>query len=172
MVPSPFWFKPNEVLHGPVLPYSTASLTMPTTVVSTAIAPDKLADYQEPPSLLRSELSGLVAVSFIFLLTTWTTVGLRMYVRTCLVKAVGADDWFMVVTLVSLPLLRRPSPSPYPLQLFFSAYSIACCILSFDILASVTEYAAGQIPTTSTLPNVRPPCSPVQPPIDEPPRPS
>ncbi|PSK53141.1 hypothetical protein B9Z65_3341 [Elsinoe australis] len=109
---------------------------MPTTVVSTAIAPDKLADYQEPPSLLRSELSGLVAVSFIFLLTTWTTVGLRMYVRTCLVKAVGADDWFMVVTL-----------------LFFSAYSIACCILSFDILASVTEYAAGQIPTTNTLPN-------------------
>ncbi|KAF6827651.1 integral membrane protein [Colletotrichum musicola] len=42
----------------------------------------------------------VVAVAVLFLLLTWITVGLRMYVRTVLVRSVGNDDKVMVILLI------------------------------------------------------------------------
>ncbi|PNS19436.1 hypothetical protein CAC42_7280 [Sphaceloma murrayae] len=106
------------------------------TIVSTEIPLAHLDDYQEPPSQLQGEISGLVAVSIILLVTSWVTVSLRMYVRVFMVRSVGIDDWFMVLTL-----------------LLFSAYAIACCILSADLLSNLPAFAAGEIPTSLKLPN-------------------
>jgi hypothetical protein len=38
----------------------------------------------------------------------FVTVALRVYVRTCLVKAFGWDDGLMVLAFVSLPRLSSP----------------------------------------------------------------
>jgi hypothetical protein len=42
----------------------------------------------------------LAAVAIAFIVTTWLFVGVRVYIRGCMIKSLGMDDWFMVVTLV------------------------------------------------------------------------
>ena len=44
----------------------------------------------------------LFAISIFFLVLSWVTVGLRVYVRAGMLKSFGMDDWAMVVTVVSL----------------------------------------------------------------------
>ncbi len=36
----------------------------------------------------------------LFIVTTWLFVGLRVYIRGCMIKSLGMDDWLMVLTLV------------------------------------------------------------------------
>lgn len=38
----------------------------------------------------------VLAVATLFFVLTWVTVGLRVYVRSSLMKTWGIDDWYMV----------------------------------------------------------------------------
>jgi hypothetical protein len=42
----------------------------------------------------------LATVAIAFIVTTWLFVGMRVYIRGWMIKNLGMDDWFMVVTLV------------------------------------------------------------------------
>ncbi|KAF2493557.1 hypothetical protein BU16DRAFT_83435 [Lophium mytilinum] len=42
----------------------------------------------------------VLAVAILFLVTSWITVSLRVYVRAGMLKTFGADDWTMVTTLL------------------------------------------------------------------------
>jgi hypothetical protein len=44
----------------------------------------------------------VLVVAILFFVLTWLTVGLRVYVRGYMLKTWGRDDWYMVVSLVSL----------------------------------------------------------------------
>jgi hypothetical protein len=50
----------------------------------------------------------VLVVAILFFVLTWLTVGLRVYVRGYLLKTWGRDDWYMVVSLVSLFLQNAP----------------------------------------------------------------
>jgi hypothetical protein len=41
-----------------------------------------------------------MVVAILFFVLTWLTVGLRVYVRSYMLKTWGRDDWYMVVSLV------------------------------------------------------------------------
>ena len=43
-----------------------------------------------------------MVVAILFFVLTWLTVGLRVYVRGYMLNIWGRDDWYMVVSLVSL----------------------------------------------------------------------
>jgi hypothetical protein len=45
-------------------------------------------------------------VVWTFLSLTWVVVSLRCYVRAAMKKSFGADDWFAVISLVRLFLLK------------------------------------------------------------------
>ncbi len=45
---------------------------------------------------------GEVLTSIIFLCVTWPALVLRFYVRGCLIKSLGADDFLMAAALVGL----------------------------------------------------------------------
>jgi hypothetical protein len=45
-------------------------------------------------------------VVWTFLTLTWVVVSLRCYVRAEMKKSFGADDWFAVISLVRLFLLK------------------------------------------------------------------
>jgi len=62
----------------------------------------------------------ILAVAILFLVLSWVTMGLRVYVRAGMLKSFGMDDWAMVVTVVSLIYI----PIYYALVLF------SCCIIS------------------------------------------
>jgi len=58
----------------------------------------------------------VAAVAILFLILSWIAVSLRCYVRICMIKNFGADDWLAVGALVrsleqhtniTLPLLRK-----------------------------------------------------------------
>lgn len=42
----------------------------------------------------------VLAVAALFFVLTWVTVGLRCYVRGFMMKTWGADDYYMLATLV------------------------------------------------------------------------
>jgi hypothetical protein len=44
--------------------------------------------------------SEIAAVSIAFVVTTWLFVSMRVYIRGWMIKALGMDDWLMVITLV------------------------------------------------------------------------
>lgn len=48
----------------------------------------------------------IVAIGAFFLVTTWVTTMLRIYVRTVMIKNVGAEDYLAVFALVSLQNLK------------------------------------------------------------------
>jgi hypothetical protein len=41
------------------------------------------------------------AVAILFFVLSWITVGLRTYVRACIIRSVGTDDKLMILLLVS-----------------------------------------------------------------------
>ena len=43
----------------------------------------------------------VLTIAMLFLVLSWVTMGLRVYVRTGMLKSFGMDDWAMLVTLVS-----------------------------------------------------------------------
>ena len=43
----------------------------------------------------------IVALTIAFLAVPWTAVILRIYIRVWVKKAIGADDWLIIVGLVS-----------------------------------------------------------------------
>lgn len=45
------------------------------------------------------------AVSFIFWALSTLTTGFRIYSRGWIIKAFGKDDWWMVMVLVSIPVI-------------------------------------------------------------------
>jgi hypothetical protein len=49
----------------------------------------------------------VLAVAALFFVLTWTTVSLRCYVRGVMTSTWGVDDWYMVATLVGLPIPLR-----------------------------------------------------------------
>ena len=63
----------------------------------------------------------LFAVSIPFLVLSWVTMGLRVYVRVGMLKSFGIDDWAMAVTLVSLIYI--------PILLYTCALFVPYCIL-------------------------------------------
>jgi hypothetical protein len=44
----------------------------------------------------------VLAVATLFFVLTWSTVGLRCYVRGVITSTWGVDDWYMVASLVGL----------------------------------------------------------------------
>jgi hypothetical protein len=44
--------------------------------------------------------SQIAVVSIAFVVTTWLFVSIRVYIRGWMIKALGLDDWLMVITLV------------------------------------------------------------------------
>jgi hypothetical protein len=49
----------------------------------------------------------VLAVAILFLITSWITVGLRVYVRAGMRNTFSPDDWAMVATLVSVLRFSR-----------------------------------------------------------------
>ncbi|KAF2219785.1 hypothetical protein BDZ85DRAFT_322167 [Elsinoe ampelina] len=98
--------------------------------------PDKHL-YIEPVGVLRSQIDGVYALSIIFFILCWVTVSLRMWVRTTMLKGMGVDDWWLLIT-----------------QVIFSIYAILLCIICNELLTHVNEYAAGEVPTSITIPNM------------------
>lgn len=45
----------------------------------------------------------IAAVGILFLTLPWIAVSLRCYVRTCIMKSFGSDDWLSVASLVRFP---------------------------------------------------------------------
>lgn len=43
---------------------------------------------------------GILLAAVFFLVVSWITVSLRVYVRTVMLKSFGADDWTMILTQV------------------------------------------------------------------------
>jgi len=59
----------------------------------------------------------VLAVAILFLVTSWITVGLRVYVRAGMLKTFGSDDWAMVATLVSVTeFLQGSAGTRYPIK--------------------------------------------------------
>ncbi|GAM85271.1 hypothetical protein ANO11243_032750 [Dothideomycetidae sp. 11243] len=56
--------------------------------------------YKESESKLAAQNNGLLALSVVFLFTSWVTTALRVYVRGFVIKAFGMDDIFAVLTLL------------------------------------------------------------------------
>ncbi|KAF4548171.1 Hypothetical protein D9617_31g064070 [Elsinoe fawcettii] len=93
--------------------------------------------YIEPVGTLRAQVNGVYALSVIFFVLCWVTVGLRMWVRTTMLKGMGVDDWWLLVT-----------------QVIFSVYAILLCVICTDLLDHLVQYAAGEVPTSKTIPNM------------------
>ena len=54
-----------------------------------------LKDVPEEPNVARQG-----ELFIIFLILTWPSLFLRLYVRRCVINSLGPDDWFMVAALV------------------------------------------------------------------------
>jgi hypothetical protein len=50
----------------------------------------------------------VLAIATLFFILSWLTVTLRCYVRGVLTSTWGADDWYMVATLVRLATYTVP----------------------------------------------------------------
>lgn len=70
----------------------------------------------------------ILAVNILFLVLSWVTISLRVYVRAGMLKSFGMDDWAMVVTVVSLIYI--------PILLCTRALSVLYCILGKVRLSS------------------------------------
>ena len=75
----------------------------------------------------------ILAVAIPFLVLSWVTVGLRVYVRAGMLKSFGMDDWAMVVTLVRLIYI--------PILLCTRSLFVLHCILRKSISAQATDYS-------------------------------
>lgn len=117
--------------------------------------------YTESVGTLRAQVNGVYALSVIFLIICWITVGLRTYVRTFMLKAMAQDDWWLIATQVSLhhaspQIAYRSFANTNPCrQLIFSIYSVLLCVICTELNKHITEYAAGEVPTSKEVPNVR-----------------
>lgn len=56
--------------------------------------------YIEAPGKLRAQNNGVLVVTTLFLATTWVTTVFRIYARGFVIKALGLDDLFAVLSLV------------------------------------------------------------------------
>ena len=57
---------------------------------------------------LTSQMGHKLMKALLFMITTWISTGLRVHVRTSLIKSFGADDVFAVLTLVrNISSVRR-----------------------------------------------------------------
>lgn len=50
---------------------------------------------------LRNESYGVLALTWILLVTSWVTIVLRFYARGRVLRSIGYDDWTMLATVVS-----------------------------------------------------------------------
>ena len=49
---------------------------------------------------MESRSHEVLTIGMLFLVLSWVTMGLRVYVRAGMLKSFGMDDWAMLVTLV------------------------------------------------------------------------
>ena len=50
---------------------------------------------------LRFQTNQIIQIGIAFLVLSWVAIALRVYTRTCLIKAFGHEDWAMLVAGVS-----------------------------------------------------------------------
>lgn len=93
--------------------------------------------YKESESKLAAQNNGLLALSVVFLFTSWVTTALRVYVRGFVIKAFGMDDIFAVLTLI-----------------IFTVYEVTIFFLYNGIASMNPELAAGETPTSQFLPRL------------------
>ncbi|KAF2156554.1 hypothetical protein K461DRAFT_288958 [Myriangium duriaei CBS 260.36] len=90
--------------------------------------------FIEPATLLIQETNGFFALAAVFLPLCWVAVGLRVYVRTVVIKNFGADDWAMMVTM-----------------LLFTSLGVLLCVIAAGIQRHAVPLGAGMTPTSDSF---------------------
>jgi hypothetical protein len=73
--------------------------------------PDDVLASWPAPNFVNPELQGIAlsVIAIFFCVLAYLVVGLWLYVRACLLRAFGIDDWLMAICLVCTLLDWRTS---------------------------------------------------------------
>ncbi|KAF2151576.1 hypothetical protein K461DRAFT_294480 [Myriangium duriaei CBS 260.36] len=93
--------------------------------------------YKESIPTLRSQVNAIIALCSVFLVLCWTTVGLRIYVRAGMMKAMGADDIWMMATMAA-----------------FTVYAVLLIVICANLIPHIPAYAAGEVPVSLAVPRM------------------
>lgn len=75
----------------------------------------------------------VMTVAILFLILTWLTVSLRVYVRAIMLRNLGDDDWAMAVTLVRRTLnMFLVVPTDLLAAVYHIPHLSDCCCGTWD----------------------------------------